>query len=88
MTVWAVLNGEVHVTATDCPWAGTICSVEGVPPVGTAIHVVGVEGLSVQPASAPPLKLLESCSVAPDAEYDQDGGPYEEPVPMPVKSAG
>jgi hypothetical protein len=59
VTVWAVLNGERHPKATDFPFAGTICSDEAVPPAGTAIQVVGVEGLSVQPASAPPLKLLE-----------------------------
>ena len=68
-TVCVVENGDVHVSVTDFPAAGTISRGLEDPLVGAAIHVVGDEVLLVYPASVLllPLKLLECVSVAPDA---------------------
>jgi hypothetical protein len=88
-TFWALLNGDVHVRATDFPLAGTICSVEGDPPVGTAIQFVGDEELLLQPAIAGLPKLVEKWNAA---GYDHDGAPYLcsglAPAPVAVKSPG
>ncbi len=48
-TVTCSAAGAVQVSATDPPFAGTICTVEGVPDAGTPIHVVGFDGESTQP---------------------------------------
>jgi hypothetical protein len=89
VTVWAALNGDLHVSATDFPLAGTICNIEDEPPAGTAIQVVGDVELSLQPASDGLPKPAENWNVA---GYDHDGAPYLcsglAPAPVAVKSPG
>jgi hypothetical protein len=66
-----------------------MCSIEGDPPAGTAIQVVGDVELSLQPASDGLPKPAENWNVA---GYDHDGAPYLcsglAPAPLAVKSPG